>query len=247
MEYIGKIPFAPLMLAALGALISHAVAKTALLAAYLWGKLGGGKTVRTFFRPAPPFGGYLKILADMAVFAATLGLWCAVWRLGRKAGEESMWMQPLAEIWKHGMWTKVWMTAAVVTATGLTVIKVLDLLITLFSLKSYVEDATAEKPQVRRRLLFVTGLEFVLWQTIGWLGKVALFLARYILGAGWARWLVKHALGNLALTPEQFFGKFYEAAEKGTRGEKAKYFFHYVIRFSVVRGLAVAFYGLALW
>ena len=242
MEYVGKIPLAPLMLVALGGLCIHALAKGIMLVAFLWGKWGGKKTLKALFRGGPPFGGYLKIGADLCVLAATVGLFYTVLRMSQGA-----WDRTLTHLWAEGFWTKIWMSACVVSGVGLLLIKIVDIVITVFSLKTYVEDAEAQTPPVRKRLLFVTGLEFTLWQMVGWLGKVALFLARFIIGAGWAGWLMKKAVGGLTMPPEAFFQKFYDTNRGGTNGDKARVFFNYVVRFCAVRGVAVVFFGFALW
>jgi len=233
------------MLVALGELVLHATAKSMLLLAYLWGRTGGRDALKALSRPLPPFGGFLKIGADFLVFGLTQALFVVVYRLAQ--GAQDAWNKNLADVWAQGLWTKIWMSAAVVTAAGLIIIKLVDILITLFSLKTWADDALSDAPPVRRRLLFVTGLEFVLWQLVGGLGKVALFFARFLLGAGWARWIMKHFIDTLSQPPDEFFAKFFEKAASGSPKEKAGYFLQYVVRFSVVRGLAVAFFALALW
>jgi len=245
MEYIGKTPLAPLMLVALGGIGIHAVAKGIMLVAFLWGKWGGKKTLKALFRGGPPFGGYLKIGADVCIFAVTIGLFYVVLKMTQSS--PGAWEKTLASLWAENFWTKLWLIACLVAGVGLLLIKTADFFITAFSLKTYVEDAEAETPPVRKRLLFVTGLEFTLWQMVGWLGKIALFLARFIIGAGWAGWLMKKAVGGLTMPPEAFFQKFYDTNRSGTKGEKARIFLNYVVRFCAVRGVAVVFFALALW
>jgi hypothetical protein len=239
-----NVSLAMLVVPALGIVAVQALIKGLLVIGYLWGRLGFRGTFKALGRSGPPLGGRKKIMADLDVLALTAFL---LYLAVRVANLQKSWLEPsLADQWASGIWAKAWMVPAAVCAVMLILIKLLDLVITLASMKTLEEDLGAEAPTVRRRLIFLAGMEFVLWRVFGWLARVALFLGRIIPGSGVVRMLLGRAVEASRLPPTEFYRRFYEELEDESRRKRVWATADYVARFLAVRGFMVLFFGLSL-
>lgn len=244
MRFLGEnLSLALLVVSALGLVAIQSLIKGLLIMGYLWGRLGFRKTFKALGRSGPPLGGRRKIMADLDLLTLTAFiLYLAV----RVAGGREAWMLSLAEQWGKGVWAKAWMIPAAVCALILILIKVLDLIITLSSMKTLEADLVAEAPVVRRRLIFLAGMEFVLWRMFGWLAKAALLIGRIIPGTGVVRMLLGRAVEASRLPPSEFYKRFYEELEDESRRKRVWATADYVARFLAVRGFMVLFFALSL-
>lgn len=240
---VEHVPLAALVVLALGAAMVHALAKGLLVCGYLWGRLGAGQTVRALGRIGPPLGGGSKIWADFDLFCLTGLLLYLTLRL---ADRMNAWELTLAKQWARGFWDKTWLTPAAVCAVAIVAVKLLDLAITLFSMKALEADVLGEAPAVRKRQILVVGIEFVLWRLFGWLARGALVLGRLIPGTGMVRLVLRRAAEASSLPPNEFYQRFYREIGDPSRRKRLWASADYLARFLAIRGFTVLFFALSL-